>query len=416
MRRNEKLRRLTLCGCHSCPLCLRGVGTVFDLMALRSLASICCRSFRRDHISTRLTLSALQQPGWIGSRLGAKRHLLSEDVVKLEDFQRRKLAVAHLITGSEGNFIELFGHKLQRNNLVLRDELKLLLHLCQSTEDMKTARDAIYRYHAENRNVAHGEFKFGPVFMRLCYELGLEKMAAATLTDQEMRGFFGDPTSFNIAIDMLFVKGYHEDALEVLRSMRSQSVPFNKDTLMLASAVCYKLNTTESHAICTSLIEEAQAKGYFVPRHAYCFAVALALKQNDLEKAQLLFSQIMSTDSRLCQNMKILLLAMSGQTEEAVMVLLSAVKFSKSPSFVRKPEFSQEVLDQLRLHTDGEGQAAEVEQVISQLERAGQVRQQTLDDMLCHTPAPKRKMAPIMEERRTRRRTLKPLPSTLLSE
>lgn len=42
----------------------------------------------------------------------------------------------------------------------------------------------VTRYHAENRNVAHGEFKFGPVFMRLCYELGLEKMAAATLTDQ----------------------------------------------------------------------------------------------------------------------------------------------------------------------------------------------------------------------------------------
>nr|XP_061800614.1 pentatricopeptide repeat-containing protein 2, mitochondrial [Nerophis lumbriciformis] len=346
----------------------------------------------------------------------AKRHLLSEDVVKLQDFQRRKLAVAHLITGSDGNFIEMISHKLQRNSLVLQDELKLLLHLCQSEEDVKTARDAIYRYHAENRNMAHGEFRFGPLFMRLCYELRQEQMAAATLTDHEMKGFFSESTSFNIGIDMLFMKGYHEEALEVLGTMRSQRVPFNKDTLVLASAVCYKLNTTESYTICTSLIDEAVVKGHFIPRHAYCFAVALALKQNDVKKAQLFFSQIMTTDSRLCQNIKVLVLAMSGSIKEAIAFLFSAGKLAKNLPFVRKPEFSHEVLDQVVLHSASVAQEAEAKNIVSQLERAGQVTQQSLDDMLCHTPAPKRKVAPIMEERHISRRTLKPLHSTLLSE
>lgn len=32
--------------------------------------------------------------------------------------------------------------------------------------------------------MAFGEFKFGPLFMRLCYELGLEEMATATITDK----------------------------------------------------------------------------------------------------------------------------------------------------------------------------------------------------------------------------------------
>lgn len=31
--------------------------------------------------------------------------------------------------------------------------------------------------------MAFGEFKFGPLFMRLCYELGLEELATTTLTD-----------------------------------------------------------------------------------------------------------------------------------------------------------------------------------------------------------------------------------------
>ncbi|XP_067340422.1 pentatricopeptide repeat-containing protein 2, mitochondrial isoform X2 [Channa argus] len=344
-------------------------------MALGRLGK-CCRSLL--HAPSKGVFFGVLQPGWIESCIGAKRHLLSEDVIKLEDFQQRKLAVAHLVTGSKGNYIELFSQKLLRNELVLRDELKLLLHLCQSADDMVIARDAIYRYHAENRNLAYGEFKFGPLFMRLCYELGLEEMAAATITDKNMIGFFNDATSFNITIDMLFTKGLYENALEVLRTMRNQNISFNKDTLTLATGICYKLNTAESYRICTALIEEKQAKGYFIPRHAYCFAIALALRRNDIEKAQSLYSQIMNTDSRICQNLKV---------------------------------------DLLRLQSEGGPHMPKVEQLVTQLEQAGQVIQQTLDDLLCHThKGNRRKQAPVLEERRTSRRTLRPLQSTLLSE
>ncbi|XP_061589288.1 pentatricopeptide repeat-containing protein 2, mitochondrial [Cololabis saira] len=355
------------------------------------------------------------QPGWTERCIGAKRHLLSEDVIKLQDFQQRKLAVAHLITGSEGNYIELFRQKMQRNELILRDELKLLLHLCQSADDMQVAREAINRYHAENRNLLYGDFKFGPLFMRLCYELGLEHMATATLTDKNLKGFFIDTTSFNIAMDMLFIKGWYESAMEVLRSMRSQGVPFNKDTVTLATATCYKLNTAESYRICTTLIEEEQTKGNFIPRHAHCFSVALALRQNDLEKAQTLYSQIMNTDSKLCQNIKVLIKAMLGKFVDAISIL-SAAMLPKSPYFVKKTEFSQEVVDLLRLRSEGGPHELNVDQIVTRLEQASQVTRQTLDDMLCRTPTGKRKPAPMEEQRRTSRRTLKPLQSTLWSE
>ncbi|KAM3600401.1 uncharacterized protein V6R79_022846 [Siganus canaliculatus] len=379
-------------------------------MALARVGS-CCRSLVND--SSKTVFCSVSQPVWFEGCLGAKRHLLSEDVIKLQNFQQRKLAMAHLVSGSKGNYIEQFSQKMQKNELILRDELKLLLHLCQSADDMVIARDAVYRYHAENRNLVYGEFKFGPLFMRLCYELGLEDMAAATIIDKSMGGFFNDATSFNIAIDMLFTKGSYENALEVLRTMRNQGVSFNKDTLTLAFGTCYKLNTAESYRICTALIEEAQTKGHFIPRHAYCFAVALALRQNDTEKAQSFYSQIMSTDSRLCQNLRVFILAMSGAVTDAIS-LLSAALLPKSPSFVKKPEFSQEVVDVLRLRSEGRPFMMKVEQIVTQLKQADQVTQQTLDDMLCHTPTGKRK--PIMEERRTSRRTLKPLQSTLLSE
>ncbi|KAM9307441.1 pentatricopeptide repeat-containing protein 2, mitochondrial isoform 2-T2 [Pholidichthys leucotaenia] len=381
-------------------------------MALGRLGQ-CCRSVLFEPCKT--VLCGVLQPGWIQGRVGVKRHLLSEDTIKLQDFQQRKLVVAHLITGSEGNYFQLFSQKLQRNELILRNELKLLLHLCQSADDMLIAKDAIYRYHNENRNFAHGKFKFGPLFMRLCFELGLENMAFSTLTDTRMKGFFSDTTSFNITIDMLFMKGCYESALEVLRTMRNQGVSFNSDTMVLAAGTCYKLNTAESYRICTTLMEEEQEKGHLIPKHAYSFAVVLALRQSDLEEAQSLFSRIMNTNGRLCQNVKVLILAMTGAVADAISVL-SAALLPTSPFFVKRLEFSQEVVDFLRLKSEGTSLMVKAEQTVTQLEQAGQVTQQTLDDMLCQTPTGKRREKPIQGRRRTSRRTLKPLQFTLLSE
>lgn len=71
-------------------------------------------------------------------------------------------------------------------------------------------------------------------------------------------------------------------------------------------------------------------------------------------------------------------------------------------------------MDVLRVWSEDKPDIMQVEQAVTALERANQVTQQTLDDMLCQTPTGKRKL--IMNERRTSRRTLKPLQSTLLSE
>ncbi|KAG7477002.1 hypothetical protein MATL_G00088780 [Megalops atlanticus] len=369
------------------------------------------------NLKTKGLICSTKQSNCWTCRVGAKRYLLPEDIIRLHDFQQRKLAVAHQLYGEKEKYFEMFNQKLQRNELILKDELKVLLHLCQTPEDMETAKSAIYRYHEENRNVAFGEFKFGPLFMRLCYELGLEELAADTVKDKPLKGFFSDSTSFNIAMDMLFTKGYYDSAMEVLIDMKNQGVPFNKDTLMLAFGICYKLNTPNSYKICTTLLEEAQTKGRLIPRHAYCFAVALALKQEDVEKAKSIYSQIMSTDGRICQNLKVLILAKEGAIKDVLSVLTSTV-MPNSPEFVKKPEFSQEVVDAVRSRTEDDAVLhGRVERVLAKLQQSGQVTALSLDDMLCHTPTGKRRPAGVLlEQRKTSRRTFRPLQSTLLSE
>ncbi|XP_067885666.1 pentatricopeptide repeat-containing protein 2, mitochondrial [Heterodontus francisci] len=346
----------------------------------------------------------------------AKRYLLSDNVVRLLEFQQKKVAIANQMYISRDQYFNNIKEKLKRNELILKDDLKMLLHLCQMPADVEVAKDIIYRYHAENKNTAFGEFKFGPVFVRLCYELGLEETAEEVVKDQNLKGFFCDATSFNIVMDMLFMKESYERALGVLLEMKNQGIKFSKDTYTLAFAVCYKLNTDEAYRICIMLLEESLTRGDFIPRHAFCFAVALAIKQNDVEKARSIYSHIMHTDSKICLNLHVLVLALSGSQHNLLSLLEKAV-VNNVPKFVKKVDFSQEVLAVVRETLDNNPELqSQFGDVCETLQKSGQITALSLNDMLCHTPNGKKPFNPLLDTRKVSRRTFKPLRSALLSE
>ncbi|XP_062828376.1 pentatricopeptide repeat-containing protein 2, mitochondrial isoform X2 [Anolis carolinensis] len=252
--------------------------------------------------------------------------------------------------------------------------------------------------------------------MRLCYELDLEASAFELIKDQALHGFFSESTSFNILMDMLFNKGQYERALEVLLEMKQQGIKFNRETYFLAFAICYKLNSPESCKICTTLLEDAQLKGDQMPRKAYYFAVAFALKQNDVVKARSYFSQIINTESRICNNLKLLLQAESGDLDNLVQTLERAVDSSAS-DFVKKPEFCVEVLSTAREKLeDNPTLCIWFEEIMAKLQASGQVTSLSLDDLLCQTPQSKRRHTQLLKQKQVSRRTLKPLHSALLAE
>uniref|UniRef100_A0A2K5UWI0 Pentatricopeptide repeat-containing protein 2, mitochondrial n=1 Tax=Macaca fascicularis TaxID=9541 RepID=A0A2K5UWI0_MACFA len=310
--------------------------------------------------------------------LGAKRYLLTDNVVKLKEFQQKKVAVACSLPGTKETYFRNLKEKLTQNKLILKEELITLLHLCESRDHVELAKDVIYRYHAENKNITLGEYKFGPLFVRLCYELDLDESAVEFLKDQHLRGFFSDSTSFNILMDMLFIKGKYESALEVLIEMKNQDVKFTKDTYVLAFAICYKLNSPESFKICTTLREEALLKGEILSRRASCFAVALALNQNELAKAVSIFSQIMNPESIACTNLKL------AKVRE---------KVKDVPALVAK-----------------------FDEIYGKLHVSGQVTNYSLDAVLCYTPRDKKSHTLLLNKRMVSRRTFRPLNQSLLAE
>ncbi|XP_066233066.1 pentatricopeptide repeat-containing protein 2, mitochondrial [Saccopteryx leptura] len=368
-------------------------------------------------------LRSLVYPGVGGSGstcyrcpLGAKRYLLTDNIVKLKEFQHKKVAIAYSLPGTKETYLRNLEEKLTQNKLILKEELKTLLHLCESRDDVELAKNVIYRYHAENRNVTLGEYKFGPLFMRLCYELDLEDSAVELIRDQHLRGFFSDCTSFNILMDMLFIKSKYKSALEVLIEMKNQDVKFSKDTYVLAFAICYKLNSPESFKICTAVREEALIKGEVLPRRAACFAVALALNQNQLEKAVSIFSQIMKAESIICVNLNLMIHIQSNTLKALIEILKDATEENLS-QFVKKPKFSEEVLAKVRRKVeDVPALLDSFDELYGKLHINGQVTTYTLDALLCHTPKDLKSHMVPLNKRTVSRRTFQPLSQSLWAE
>lgn len=102
----------------------------------------------------------------------------------------------------------------------------------ESWDHVELAKNVTCKYHTENRNVTLADYKFGPLFIRLCYDSNLEEFAMELMKDEHLQGF-SDSTQFTILMDMLFTKSKYISALKILTEMKNPDGKFTSIPMFL---------------------------------------------------------------------------------------------------------------------------------------------------------------------------------------
>ncbi|XP_077988540.1 pentatricopeptide repeat-containing protein 2, mitochondrial-like [Glandiceps talaboti] len=318
------------------------------------------------------------------------RHLLPPEKTRYDDFEKEKLRAEDRLYGDLETFHKAMTTKVERNDVLFTDELKMLLHTCHTEEQASFALQVVKKYHLQNSNVAFRKFRFGPVIMRMCNSLGLRERMVEVATDKDLHGFFSDSSTFNIVMDTLFEAGEYERVLTVFEEFALQGVKKAKDSYTLALAACYKLNTPESYDMAQTILEESQISGEVLVRVAYSFAAALAINQNDPQKALSILSLIKYPEYKVCRSLQIIADCMTDNLVSALKNLQN-IYDRDIPSFVKRWEVVQEAVDKVKDSVkNNEELETHFEEIQRHLQAGGHIYKDSIDSLLCRTPVANR--------------------------
>lgn len=169
----------------------------------------------------------------------------------------------------------------------------------------------------------------GPVLMRMYHVLGNEAAALKVFLDPEMAGFFDQMMSYQILLNLLYVKGRYADVrttYDVIKSRQLEGGRYPKHCIVLVLGACYQENTAESFEYSKQLWTELSEAGHLPMRKAATFAAGLALKQSAPHIALEIISSVPQQNYVTIRNIKIQALVDLGRLEDALPLLRSILE------------------------------------------------------------------------------------------
>nr|XP_002736750.2 PREDICTED: pentatricopeptide repeat-containing protein 2, mitochondrial-like [Saccoglossus kowalevskii] len=343
------------------------------------------------------------------------RYLLPAEVTKYEHFKTQKYRTEEKLFGEIDTFHKAMDKKVKRDDVIFTDELKVMLHTCNSAEDAELAIQIMKMYHSKIRNAPFQQFRFGSIVMRMFHNLQLCDKMLDLLKDKELQGFFSDSTSFILAMDAYFESEQYNKVLEVYKEMELQNIMKLKDAYTLTLAACYRLNTTESYDLSQTILEECQIRDKGMTRLGYNFAAALAINQNNAERALTILSFVRNADHEICRSLQVIGLTMLERYTEAFQSLQSIYN-RDVPVFVQKWKICQEALDALRSKVQENDEiSSEFEEIYRCLETGEHICTETIENLLCAIPVVKMKKFNF-DNRSNRRKSFKRVSPSLMEE
>ncbi|KAM5194063.1 pentatricopeptide repeat-containing protein 2, mitochondrial [Mantella aurantiaca] len=323
--------------------------------------------------------SLLYSQQW-GHRLPGVRYLLSDEFLKQNQFLKDKQATLFFFRKEKDNFFDTMNVKLLNSENIAERELKSLIYLSDSESDVQLTKKCLLRY---SENAGPTSYKCGPLFLRLCRNLKMVDAAIDVLTDEATKEKLRDYTSYNILLDLLYTECQYEKAFEILEQMETQGFNLNRETLILAFAICFKLNNPRSLEKSIKIFEKAESKDIRPPRLALCFFSALALKQGDFITAYRAYNKIERKDSTIPCNLAVLIAA-EQKDEQKILDTLETASKPAVYNFLQKNVFSKEVMDVAENLLKPTDSFEKFKELSEKLQQSGLITDLTLDEIIHH--------------------------------
>lgn len=271
-------------------------------------------------------------------------------------------------------------------SLIFTEDLKNMLHLVESKEEIEMVRLMIRKFCTQSREVRFGNFVFGPVVMRMFHSLKDSESAMSFFHDEAITGFFDQLATFQILLDLLFeTKCYQQliDTYEAIASKQVQGGRYPKHVIVLAFGACFRLNTPESFKFASKLWQDCNNVGHQPMRRAVSFFSALAINQNQPEVALEVLSNVRQQNYVHIKVLKALALARIGRFEDALPILRTTIEAGNP--MIDKQTLPKDYIEELKTlfeKSTNKDTISDFKRVYGFLEKNGHISEQTIDQML----------------------------------
>lgn len=271
-------------------------------------------------------------------------------------------------------------------SLIFTEDLKNMLHLIESKDEIEMLRLMIRKFWNQSREVRFGNFVFGPVVMRMFHSLNDAEGAISFFNDESITGFFDQLATFQILLDLLFeTKNYQQllDTYEAISSKQVQGGRYPKHVIVLTFGACFRLNTPESYEYATKLWTDCNNVGHQPMRRAVSFFAALAILQNQPEVALEVLSNVRQQNYVHIKVLKALALAKIGRYEDVLPILRTTIEGANP--MIDKQTLPKDYIEELKTifeKSTKKETISDFNRIVGFLEKNGHISENTMDQML----------------------------------
>lgn len=270
-------------------------------------------------------------------------------------------------------------------NLIFTEDLKNMIHLSEKP-DIPLLTQMIQKFNSQSKEARFGNFIFGPPVMRLFHHLQEADQALELFKDEALTGFFDQPISYQLLLDMLYKEKRYQDILDTFDIIKQRQVfgsRYRGNVIVLTFGACYKLNTPASFEYASALWKEATSAGALPVRRAVAFFAALALKQNSPHVALEVVANLRQHHYITIRTIKVLALAQLKRFDDAFPIVRAVLELDNP--MANKQTFPKQSIEELKALFEGctsNTIKSEFAKTVGFIEKQGHTTEDSLDTIL----------------------------------